>query len=355
MNDKTEVFDKLQSILCQLKSDLEQKGLKLENLPEAEVARLIQDYVPDELMISSIQVLAQNPAYSLEPLWVALPTTQDHAELLTELQINPDTDEKGAIIKTLPFIAYYLGRLFCYGKSDLLKDQFTANDLNLTAMLSDPLFNLQGIYRLEQLLSELHSGNYEVSLNGSYGAICAVNDNPHEPDPISFTAEVGVRLNNLIDGHRVFIKFIAVSSAYQYEILDGEYVFYNETSSSNSDLQLSITGISELNFVVVEENTQIGTLDVLTIEQFTMTGALGQTNEEMSLRTPERQAKIAQTFIKQVEAVIIEQHTQNALSILIEYAKNTSKMKTTDQGKPKPSAATPPMFFDLDTASSLPS
>ncbi|WP_163146681.1 MULTISPECIES: hypothetical protein [Acinetobacter] len=56
------------------------------------------------------------------------------------------------------------------------------------------MFNLQGIYRLEQLLSELHSGNYEVSLNGSHGAICGANDNPHEPDPISFTAEVGVLL-----------------------------------------------------------------------------------------------------------------------------------------------------------------
>lgn len=355
MNNKTEVFDQLQNILFQLKSDLEKKGLKLENLPEEEVARLIQDYVPDDLMLSSIQILSQNSEYSLEPLWATLPANQDHQSLLSELQIIPSAENKSSIIKSLPFVAYYLGRVFCYGQPTTFKDQFSANDLNLTSMLSEPVFNLQGIYRLEKLFKELNSGEFTISLNGAYGAICIDAEQSNEPDPLSFTADVSVRLNNMIDGHRVFIKFIAASSPFQYEILDGEYVFFNDTSNNNADFKLSITGISQLNFVIVEENPQVGTLDVLNLEQFTMTGALGQTNEELSLRSPERQSKIAQTFIQQVEAAIIEQHTDNALSILTKYAKNTNRKKAADQNEPTSATATSPVFFDLDISSSLPS
>ncbi|MCP0917933.1 hypothetical protein MUB04_15455 [Acinetobacter indicus] len=351
-NNKAHIFDKLQLILSQLKSDLEKKGLKLENLPEEEVAQLIKEYVPDELMLSSLEIIAQDGEYSLTPLCVALPEKQDHSELFNLLQINPD--DKGAIIKTLPMVAYFLGRVFCYGQPSLLKKELSTNDLNLTSTLSEPVFNLQGISRIEKILNELILGNFDISLNGAFGAICSHAATPQEPDPISFAIDVSLRLNNLIDGHRTFIKFIAVSTSFQYEILDGEYVFYNNECTSNADFKLSINGLSELKYVFVKEGAHSSALDVLDLEQFTMTGFLGQSNEDVSLRKQDCQAKIAHTFIKQVELTINELHTESALQILKDYTENIVS-KAPDKSREKAPAVSSPVFFDLDNYQGLPS
>lgn len=351
MSDKSQVFKRLQIILSQLKADLEAKGLKLENLSEEEVARLIKQYVPEDIVTSSIQILSQNKEYSVTPLLVTLPKNQDHSELLSALEIAPNN--KGKIIQTLPMVAYFLGRMFTYDEPDGLGHGTSTNDLYLSSMLDEPIFNLVGIYRIEKILNELSLGNFTVTLNGAIGAIFSPTEEEELFNPISFTADVCVRLNHLIDGHRVFIKSIAISKAYNYEILDGEYVFFNDNSSTN-DFNLSISGISELEYIIVEENTEVGSLDVLNIEQFTMTGVLGQCNQEVSLRKLENQAKIAHTFIRNVENAVIEQHSHSALELLTEFAKKC-QIKKSDHNKPKSFTANSPIFYDLENFNGLPS